>query len=382
MKIVVAPDSFKESMSAKEVCDSIEKGLLSVSKDWEIVKVPMADGGEGTLEALIDATNGKIFNEKTLNPLGEEITSRFGILGEKNIAIIEMASTSGLELISPEKRNPYITTTYGTGQLMLKSLEQNVEEIILGIGGSATNDGGAGMLQALGAKLLDKNGNEIGFGGYELSKLDKIDFSNLDKRLKNIKILVACDVTNPLTGKNGSSYIFGKQKGATPEMIEVLDENLLHYSKIIKRDLGFDVNDIPGAGAAGGLGAGLLTLGAILKKGIEIVIEANELDKKVQGADLVITGEGSIDGQTRFGKTPYGVVSVAKKYNIPTVTLTGNVGKDIDILYDYGFDAIFSIMQGVDTLENALKNGKENIEKTAKNIGHFIKIFKNLERNI
>ena len=183
-------------------------------------------------------------------------------------------------------------------------------------------------------------------------------------------------MTNPLTGKNGSSYIFGKQKGATPEMIEVLDENLLHYSKIIKRDLGFDVNDIPGAGAAGGLGAGLLTLGAILKKGIEIVIEANELDKKVQGADLVITGEGSIDGQTRFGKTPYGVVSVAKKYNIPTVTLTGNVGKDIDILYDYGFDAIFSIMQGVDTLENALKNGKENIEKTAKNIGHFIKIFK------
>ena len=233
MKIVVAPDSFKESMSAKEVCDSIEKGLLSVSKDWEIVKVPMADGGEGTLEALIDATNGKIFNEKTLNPLGEEITSRFGILGEKNIAIIEMASTSGLELISPEKRNPYITTTYGTGQLMLKALEQNVEEIILGIGGSATNDGGAGMLQALGAKLLDKNGDEIGFGGYELSKLDRIDFSSLDRRLKNIKILVACDVTNPLTGKNGSSYIFGKQKGATPEMIEILDGNLLHYSKII-----------------------------------------------------------------------------------------------------------------------------------------------------
>ena len=376
MKIVVAPDSFKESMSAKEVCDSIEKGLLSVSKDWEIVKVPMADGGEGTLEALVDATNGKIFNEKTLNPLGKEITSKFGILGGKNIAVIEMASTSGLELISPEKRNPYITTTYGTGQLMLKALEQNVEEIILGIGGSATNDGGAGMLQALGAKLLDKNGDEIGFGGYELSKLDRIDFSSLDRRLKNIKILVACDVTNPLTGKNGSSYIFGKQKGATPEMIEILDGNLLHYSKIIKRDLGFDVNNVSGAGAAGGLGAGLLTLGAVLKKGIDIVIEANELDKKVQGADLVITGEGSIDGQTRFGKTPYGVVTIAKKYNIPTITLAGNIGKDIDILYDYGFDTIFSIMQGVDTLENALKKGKENIERTAKNIGHFIKIFK------
>lgn len=376
MKIVVAPDSFKESMSAKEVCDSIEKGLLSVSKDWEIVKVPMADGGEGTLEALVDATNGKIFNEKTLNPLGKEITSKFGILGGKNIAVIEMASTSGLELISPEKRNPYITTTYGTGQLMLKALEQNVEEIILGIGGSATNDGGAGMLQALGAKLLDENRDEIGFGGYELSKLDRIDFSSLDKRLKNIKILVACDVTNPLTGKDGSSYIFGKQKGATPEMIEILDRNLLHYSKIIKRDLGFDVNNVSGAGAAGGLGAGLLTLGAVLKKGIDIVIEANELDKKVQGADLVITGEGSIDGQTRFGKTPYGVVTIAKKYNIPTITLAGNIGKDIDILYNYGFDTIFSIMQGVDTLENALKKGKENIERTAKNIGHFIKIFK------
>ena len=376
MKIVVAPDSFKESMSAKEVCDSIEKGLLSVSKDWEIVKVPMADGGEGTLEALVDATNGKIFNEKTLNPLGKEITSKFGILGGKNIAVIEMASTSGLELISPEKRNPYITTTYGTGQLMLKALEQNVEEIILGIGGSATNDGGAGMLQALGAKLLDENRDEIGFGGYELSKLDIIDFSSLDKRLKNIKILVACDVTNPLTGKDGSSYIFGKQKGATPEMIEILDRNLLHYSKIIKRDLGFDVNNVSGAGAAGGLGAGLLTLGAVLKKGIDIVIEANELDKKVQGADLVITGEGSIDGQTRFGKTPYGVVTIAKKYNIPTITLAGNIGKDIDILYDYGFDTIFSIMQGVDTLENALKKGKEKIERTAKNIGHFIKIFK------
>lgn len=376
MKIVVAPDSFKESMSAKEVCDSIEKGLLSVSKDWEIVKVPMADGGEGTLEALVDATNGKIFNEKTLNPLGKEITSKFGILGGKNIAVIEMASTSGLELISPEKRNPYITTTYGTGQLMLKALEQNVEEIILGIGGSATNDGGAGMLQALGAKLLDENREEIDFGGYELSKLDRIDFSSLDKRLKNIKILVACDVTNPLTGKDGSSYIFGKQKGATPEMIEILDRNLLHYSKIIKRDLGFDVNNVSGAGAAGGLGAGLLTLGAVLKKGIDIVIEANELDKKVQGADLVITGEGSIDGQTRFGKTPYGVVTIAKKYNIPTITLAGNIGKDIDILYDYGFDTIFSIMQGVDTLENALKKGKENIERTAKNIGYFIKIFK------
>lgn len=378
MKIVVAPDSFKESMTAKEVCEHIEKGLKAVSKNWEIIKIPMADGGEGTLDALIDSTKGKIFYEQTVGPLGDELTSRFGILGGKNIAVIEMASTSGLELISPEKRNPYITTTFGTGQLILKALNLNVEKIILGIGGSATNDGGAGMLQALGAKLLDENNNQIGYGGYELSRLKKIDFSELDERLKKVEILVACDVTNPLTGENGASHIFGKQKGATPEMIKVLDRNLLLYSKIIEKDLGIKVDDIPGAGAAGGLGAGLLALGASLKKGIDIVIEASELEKKIVGADIVITGEGSIDGQTRFGKTPYGVAMVAKKQGIPTITLAGNVGKDIDILYDYGFDAIFSIMQGVETLESALENGKLNLEKTAKNIGRLLNtIYKN-----
>lgn len=374
MKIVVAPDSFKESMTAKEVCEYIEKGLKAVSKNWEIIKIPMADGGEGTLDALIDSTKGKIFYEQTVGPLGDDLTSRFGILGEKNIAVIEMASTSGLELISPEKRNPYITTTFGTGQLILKALDLNVEKIILGIGGSATNDGGAGMLQALGAKLLDENNNQIGYGGYELSRLKKIDFSELDERLKKVEILVACDVTNPLTGENGASHIFGKQKGATPEMIKVLDRNLLLYSKIIEKDLGIKVDDIPGAGAAGGLGAGLLALGANLKKGIDIVIEASELEKKIAGANIVITGEGSIDGQTRFGKTPYGVAMAAKKQGIPTITLAGNVGKDIDILYDYGFDAIFSIMQGVETLESALENGKLNLERTAKNIGKILNI--------
>nr|WP_293993512.1 glycerate kinase [uncultured Fusobacterium sp.] len=374
MKIVVAPDSFKESMTAKEVCEHIEKGLKAVSKNWEIIKIPMADGGEGTLDALIDSTKGKIFYEQTVGPLGDELTSRFGILGGKNIAVIEMASTSGLELISPEKRNPYITTTFGTGQLILKALNLNVEKIILGIGGSATNDGGAGMLQALGAKLLDENNNQIGYGGYELSRLKKIDFSELDERLKKVEILVACDVTNPLTGENGASHIFGKQKGATPEMIKVLDRNLLLYSKIIEKDLGIKVDDIPGSGAAGGLGAGLLALGANLKKGIDIVIEASELEKKIAGANIVITGEGSIDGQTRFGKTPYGVAMAAKKQGIPTITLAGNVGKDIDILYDYGFDAIFSIMQGVETLESALENGKLNLEKTAKNIGRLLNI--------
>ncbi|WP_299575750.1 glycerate kinase [uncultured Leptotrichia sp.] len=376
MKVVIAPDSFKESMSAKEVCDCAERGILSIFPEWEIVKVPMADGGEGTLESLIDATNGKIYNEETLNPIGEKIISRYGILGDKNIAIIEMASTSGIELIPKEKRDPYITTTYGTGQLMLKALDHDVERIILGIGGSATTDGGAGMLQALGAKLMDENGREIGFGGFELGKLAKIDFSNLDERLRKVEILVACDVSNPLTGKNGSAYVFGPQKGATPQMVEVLDNNLLHYSKIVKRDLNMEINNVPGAGAAGGLGAGLLTLGGILKKGVEIVIDTVDLEEKLKDADLVITGEGGMDKQTIYGKTPFGVAELAKKYNIPVIGIAGNLGNGYEILYDNGFDAIFSIMPGVRTLETALISGSVNVENTVRNIFGALKSIK------
>ena len=376
MKVVISPDSFKESMSAKEVCDCVERGILSIFPEWEIKKVPMADGGEGTLESLIDATNGKIYNEETLNPLGEKIISKYGILGDKNIAIIEMASTSGIELIPSEKRNPYITTTYGTGQLMLKALDHDVERIILGIGGSATTDGGAGMLQALGAKLTDENGREIGFGGFELGKLAKIDFSNLDERLRKVEILVACDVSNPLTGKNGAAHVFGPQKGATPQMVEVLDNNLSHYAKIVKRDLNMEINDVQGAGAAGGLGAGLLTLGGILKKGIEIVIDAADLEEKLKDADLVITGEGGMDKQTIYGKTPFGVAELAKKYNIPVIGIAGNLGNGYEILYDNGFDAIFSIMPGVRTLEAALASGSVNVENTVRNIFRALKSIK------
>ena len=267
-----------------------------------------------------------------------------------------------------------ITTTYGTGELIKKAMDMGVKTILVGIGGSATNDGGAGMLQALGGKLLDKNNKQIGFGGGELSKITKIDLSEIDSRIKDVNFIVACDVQNPLTGENGASNIFGRQKGASEEMVKILDENLRHYAKIIKENLNIDIENVPGSGAAGGLGAGLMAfLSANLKKGIDIVIEYTDLDRKMKNADLVITGEGSIDAQTRFGKTPYGVITVAKKYNIPNITLAGNVGKDIEILYDYGFDAIFSIMQGVDTLENALKNGKENLEKTAENIARFFK---------
>ena len=377
MKIVIAPDSFKESMSAKEACDAIERGMKKVLTKVEFVKVPMADGGEGTTQSLVDATNGKMYHAKTTGPLGEKVDSVFGILGDGKTAILEMASTSGLEMVPREKRNPMITTTFGTGELIKKAMDMGVLAILIGIGGSATNDGGAGMIQALGGKLLNENGEQIGFGGGELSKIRKIDLSGLDSRIRDIEIIAACDVQNPLTGTTGASHIFGRQKGANDEMIEILDNNLKHYSEIIKRDIGADVEHIPGAGAAGGLGAGLMAfLSAELKKGIEIVIEHSNLKEKMKGACLVITGEGSIDGQTRFGKTPYGVAKTAKVYDIPVVALAGNVGKDVDILYDHGFDAIFSIMPGVQPLEIAIKNGKDNLERASENIGRMIRLFK------
>lgn len=378
MKIVLAPDSFKESMTAKEVCQEIEKGLKKILKNIECISVPMADGGEGTTQSLVDATNGEFFTIDVTGPLGDIVKARFGILGDKKTAIIEMAQVSGLELVPREKRNPMITTTYGTGELIKKALEKGVSTILIGIGGSATNDGGAGMFQALGGKLLDKNGNDIGFGGGELSKLDRIDISNLDSRIKDVEIIVACDVQNPLTGKNGASHIFGKQKGANEEEREILDKNLKNFAEIIRKDIGKDVENIAGAGAAGGLGAGLMAfLSAKLKKGVEIVIEYSELEKKIQGADLVITGEGSIDGQTRFGKTPYGVAKTAQKYDIPVIALAGNIGKDIETLYEHGFTAILPILTKVESLDEAIKNGKNNVEYIAETLARMIVAFKN-----
>lgn len=378
MKIVLAPDSFKESMTAKEVCQEIEKGLKKILKDIECISVPMADGGEGTTQSLVDATNGEFFTIDVTGPLGDIVKARFGILGDKKTAIIEMAQASGLELVPREKRNPMITTTYGTGELIKKALEKGVSTILIGIGGSATNDGGAGMFQALGGKLLDKNGNQIGFGGGELSKLDRIDISNLDTRINDVEIIVACDVQNPLTGENGASHIFGKQKGANEEEREILDNNLKYFAEIIRKDIGKDVENIAGAGAAGGLGAGLMAfLSAKLRKGIEMVIEYSELERKIQGADLVITGEGSIDGQTRFGKTPYGVAKTAQKYDIPVIALAGNIGKDIETLYEHGFTAILPILTKVESLDEAIKNGKNNVEYIAETLARMIVAFKN-----
>lgn len=375
MKIVIAPDSFKESMTAKEACESIEKGMISIFPNAEFIKVPMADGGEGTTQSLVDATNGKIYTVQTTGPLGEKVNSYFGILGDNKTAIIEMATTSGLELVPRSKRNPFYTTTYGTGELIKKALDMKVSTILIGIGGSATNDAGAGMIQALGGKLLDKSGKEISYGGIELSKIDRIDLSSLDPRLQHTKIIAACDVQNPMTGRTGASYIFAPQKGANLEMVQQLDENLKYFAQKIREYVGIDVEHIPGSGAAGGLGGGLMAfLSAELKKGIDIVVEYSQLAYKMKGASWVITGEGSIDAQTRFGKTPYGVAQIAQKYNIPTIALAGNVSDDIDILYQYGFHSIFSIMPGVQSLEKALENGKKNLEMTASNIARLLSL--------
>lgn len=374
MKFVLATDSFKESMTSIEACNVMEKAIKKVKNDAEVIKVPMADGGEGTVEALVNATSGTFVETEVLNPLGEKIKASYGILGDKKTAVIEMAKASGIELIKREERNPLITTTYGTGQLIKHALDNGIKHLVIGIGGSATNDGGCGMLQALGVKLLDKDNNEIPFGGGALEKIEQIDISSMDEAIKDVTFEVACDVTNPFIGPKGASYVFGPQKGADSEMVQLLDNNLKHFAKKIEESLNIDISDVPGAGAAGGLGGALLAFfNAKLKSGIQLVIKYTNLEEKIQGADYVFTGEGAIDGQTIFGKTPVGVSRVAKRYNIPTIAFGGKISDDSDNLFDEGITALFSIMRGVESLDDALKNGAHNLEKTVENVMRILK---------
>jgi len=368
MKIVIAPDSFKGSLTALEVSDAIEQGIREIFPESEIVKIPMADGGDGTAHCLVNATGGKILIEKVTGPLGDEVLASYGILGDKKTAVIEMAEASGLTLVPENRRNPLVTTTYGTGQLIKFALDQGCRKMIIGIGGSATNDGGAGMVQALGAKLLDKDGEEIGFGGGELKKVFRIDTKYLDNRLSETKVLVASDVSNPLCGPQGASRIYGPQKGATPEVIEELDESLAYFAGIIKRDLNKDVKDIPGAGAAGGLGASLIAfLNAELRPGIEIIIEIVKLEQAIKGADLVITGEGKIDSQTIYGKAPIGVAKIAKKYHIPVIAVAAIIGNDADIVYQYGINTLLKISEPPMNLNESKAKKYRLIKKTIKN---------------
>ncbi len=369
MKIVIAPDSFKESLTALEVAEAIEAGLKKVLPDAEYVKVPMADGGEGTVQSLVDATEGRLISAEVCAPLGNKVKAEFGLSGDGRTAIIEMAAASGLHLVPPEARNPLRTTSYGTGELICAALDEGVEKIIVGIGGSATNDGGAGMLQALGALLLDAHHQPIGAGGGCLQDLAAIDLSGLDKRLAGVEIVVACDVDNPMCGEKGASAVFGPQKGATPEMVQALDSGLQHFADIAARDLGLDIQSPAGAGAAGGMGGGVLLLpDARLQAGVQIVMEAVKLAEKVQDADLVITGEGRMDAQSVHGKTPIGVAHTAKAFGKPVIAIVGCLREDYEVVYAQGIDAVFPIIRQLGSLEEILQHGRDNLVSAAQNV--------------
>ncbi|QZZ04031.1 glycerate kinase [Staphylococcus arlettae] len=373
-KVIIAPDSFKESMSAMQAAQAVQQGMSKIfPHDTHYELIPMADGGEGTTDTLMHALNASYVSTTVLDPLQRPIQAQYGFSATTNTAVIEMAAASGLDLVSTTERNPLITTTYGTGQLIKSALDQGAERIILGIGGSATNDGGTGMLSALGVQFLDAQQQPLQAGGADLLRLATIDLSKLDSRLAHVSFEVACDVTNPLLGSQGASVIYGRQKGANVQMVQQLDKALAHYHNQIEVQLNISVKDIAGAGAAGGLGTGLLAFcHTTLKKGIDVVLTETKFDTHLQGADLVITGEGKIDHQTIYGKTPIGVAQLAKKYNIPVIALSGSLGEGYEAVYQHGIDAVFNILQQPHDLLTALKNGVLNIEKTAENIARVI----------
>jgi glycerate kinase len=378
LKIVIAPDSFKESLSAMEIANEIEAGFREIFPDALYVKVPVADGGEGTVQAMIDASGGRLVTLPVRGPLGEPVDAFYGIMGDGATAVIEMAAASGLELVPPDRRDPLRTTSYGTGELIRNALDAGARRFVLGIGGSATNDGGAGMVQALGGRLLDAAGNDLAPGGGALAQLHRIDLSGLDARIKDCVFDVACDVSNPLVGPQGASHIFGPQKGATPAMVATLDANLGHYAAVIARDLGravADVADLPGAGAGGGIGAAMLVfLGGSLRPGSEIVTDAVGLDAAVADADLVLTGEGRIDSQTIHGKTPIGVARVAARHGKPVIGIAGSLEPGAGVVHGHGIDAVFSVVNCPCSLDRALADAAYNVRTSARNIAAVLRL--------
>jgi glycerate kinase len=375
VKIVVAPDSYKGSLSAVAVADAIARGAAAVFPGAQIARVPVADGGEGTVEALVVATGGHVEERTVRGPLGEPVRARWGVLGGAGGAVVEMAAASGLPLVPPARRDPRVTSTYGTGELLRAALDAGVRRVVLGIGGSATNDGGAGLARALGVRFLDAAGAELPEGGAALARLDRIDLSGLDPRLSEVELEVACDVDNPLTGPRGASAIYGPQKGATPELVRVLDAALERYAAVARAATGRDVAGRPGAGAAGGLGAGLLFFTpARLRPGVEIVLEAAGFDALVRGADLVVTGEGRTDFQTAMGKAPAGVAAAAKRHGVPVVCLAGGLGDGADDVLARGVDALASTVPSPMTLEEAVLGGAALVEAAAVRALRLVKV--------
>ena len=365
MKILIAPDSFKNSLSGPKVAEAIAKGVRSIIEDATIHTLPLADGGEGTVNALVASTDGTTRKVRVHDPLMREIEAEYGVINN-DTAIIEMAAASGLELLSEEERNPMITTTYGTGELIRDAIHNNFRKIIIGVGGSATNDAGAGMAEALGAKLLDKEGRRVDKGGGQLGKIDKIDLSELLPELKDTNILVAVDVKNTLTGEEGATRVYSSQKGANESMVEELENNLTHFADLIKSTTGNEIRDIPGSGAAGGLAGGLNgIIGARIENGFNLISEIIQLEEHLKEADLVITGEGQIDIQTGYGKTPYGVATMANNYNVPVVGFAGTLGDRYETLLQGTFDNLYPITEKPVRLDEAMHNAEKLLIQAA-----------------
>ena len=366
LKVVIAPQGFKGGVSALEASRAIERGVLAADPGAQTVLVPVADGGDGTLNALVDGTGGQIFRSIVTGPLGERIEAAWGVMGDGRTAVVEMAQASGLALVPPRRRNPRVTTTRGTGEIIKEALDKGFSRIIVGLGGSATNDGGMGMAGALGAKFLDSDGKPLPNGGAALARLASIDVSGLDPRLSGVTVVGATDVTNPLCGPTGASAVYGPQKGASGEVVEELDAALRNFARVIQRDLAQDVVDRPRAGAAGGLGAGLIVFaGAELKSGVDMVCEVLDFDAKVQGADLVITGEGRADRSTIYDKAPVGVARHALAHRVPTILLAGSLGPGYEELHDHGIAGIVCIADRPMTFEQSLRRTEELLEGAA-----------------
>ncbi|HHP5049273.1 TPA: glycerate kinase [Acinetobacter baumannii] len=373
MKVVIAPDSFKDSLSALKVAQAIAQGWQAVFPDAETILCPMADGGEATIEAVLEVCDGQWREKTVVGPLGQPVQAKWGWLEKQKIAMIEMAQASGIQLVPPFERDACQSTTFGTGQLILDALEAGAKDIILTVGGSATNDGGTGLLSALGAVLLDANQKVLPAGGLALSHLSKIDLTHFDSRIQHTRFLLAADVTNPLCGPNGASHIFGPQKGASPAQVQLLDAALAHFADVSLKLLGFDKRDEAGSGAAGGLGfAAKSYLNADFKAGVKVVAELNQLEHKISNADWVMTGEGKFDQQTLSGKTVFGVSQIAKAHNVPVIVIAGTLGEGYQALYEHGVSAAFSLANGPITLEHACEHAAELIYERTVDIARLI----------
>ena len=358
-KVVVAPQGFKESLTGMEIAEAMSIGVKRVWPEAETVLIPVADGGDGTLQALVDSSGGEVRTAIVQDAIGRDIEAAWGALGNGTTAVIEVANAVGLARLTTDERDVRNASTFGVGQLFTEALDAGFTDFIIGVGGSATNDAGAGMIQAMGGKLTDKNGSEIGRGGIALSELANIDVSGLDPRMAGVNVLVACDVNNPLTGNHGASAIFGPQKGATPEDVKELDAALGHFAEIIAKDLHTDVAEIPGAGASGGLGAGLMGFfDARLRLGADIVLEALNIEDHLKDAELVIVGEGQFDRSTVFNKSPVAVAQRAKRYGTPVIGIAGSLGAGFSEVHEHGIDAVFSLVSRPMSLKAAMEDTK------------------------